>query len=598
MIAVDIEGDGNKYVVEAPQNKNSKAALFLALLATSLVALGVVYSSHGKPASWKMMKLDEAATKLQGRFPRNYEFFSHNMYEEAGFQADIDANEDDYAKAVCGYPTDNYEVFVDSKAVKKDLYGSQGYTVFNLDCRDTDGMDLMAWILIISMNGDIVAGTPLVARAEHVTVIDSSTVLYSTVGGKGAYLWNWRTGDLEREKFIPDAHTIAYIHSRDTFYGLLNDKEARIHHSPSVATEYDHEHGDALWSFPPPVENAHVNFLSLSGDNLYLSMRSAHALFKVNRMTNEVDWVLGGLSGTVDIIDINGEWIGAGGKYQPWSFQHKFQHIDDRYMSMFDNHVDSHREFIDGGNSRMVILEMDEFNNVAKEKWVHDTGDQATIYGSADLLPTGNVLGNSYHQVVDPSDPDRKYHVNIWEVTPDNEIAWRVGFMGRNPWDPEDTTSVYSKSVVDAEQPVGWLIYNAERFYESPVVHEPCVVRAAQQTIRIAVFNSVKAQEDLPGIVRIFGENSKELLYSKEFSFHKAWLPRIVSIPTVDAGVRIDEPWVMVVENSFGEKTAIHLGSDLTRVTKCLDMKYDWIFDDFDYHREFEEKVAKKGGGN
>lgn len=240
----------------------------------------------------------------------------------------------------------------------------------------------------------------------------------------------------------------------------------------------------------------------------------------------------------------------------------------------------------------MVILELDEYNNVAREKWVYETGDQATIYGSADLLPSGNVLGNSYHQVVDPSDPDRKYHVNIWEVTPDKEIAWRVGFLGRNPWNPEDTTSTYSKSVVDGEQPVGWLIYNAERFYESPVVHEPCTVRGVQQILRLTVFNSVTTQEDMPGIARIYGEESKELLYSKTFMFQKSWLPRTISIPTVDAGVRLQEPWVLIVENSFGEKTALHLGSDLTRVQKCLDTPYDWLFDDFEYTREFEDKVV------
>jgi len=563
---------------------------FVIFLSAAIFLLGVTLYQTPKPTQ-TLMQLDTADTvKREGRFPAAYDYFSHNMYKEAGFQADIDANTNNtVAQALCSYPSDNYEVFYDSKAVKGPLFGAQGYTVFNLDCRDTDGMDLMAWILIIDMTGKIIAGTPIAARAEHVTVIDSKTVMYSTVGGKGAYLWNWQTGELEREKFIPDAHTIAYIHSSDTFFGLLNDKEARLHHSPSVATEYDHEHGDILWSFPPPVENAHVNFLSLGGDYIYLSMRSAHALFKVNRKTSAVEWTLGGLSGTVDIVDVDGNWWGAGGKYTPWSFQHKFQNLDERYYSLFDNHVDSHREFIDGGSSRFVLLELDEYNNVAREKWVYPTGDQATIYGCADLLPSGNILGNSYHQVVDPNDEDRKYHVNVWEITPDKQTSWRVGFLGRNPWDPEDTTSPYSKSVVDGEQPVGWLIYNAQRFYSSPVLHEPCVIRGAKQVLKLTVFNSVVTQEDMPGIARIYGEESKELQYSQNFNFQKSWLPRTISIPTVDAGVRLTEKWVLVVENSFGEKTFLHLGSELTRVPKCLDKPYDWLFDDFEYNRVFAE---------
>mmetsp|Transcript_24214 Transcript_24214/g.35208 ORF Transcript_24214/g.35208 Transcript_24214/m.35208 type:complete len:617 (-) Transcript_24214:387-2237(-) len=578
-------GSKNDSAVGNLQSRKSSFVKICLLTACVLLGLfGTYHISNGSNLSIStLMNFAEPGVAGQGRFPVEFDYYESNMYDLDVVTDALAELETDEERAMCTFPGGaNLEVYFNEKKFNSQgIYGSNGYTVFNLDCRNFEGMDVIAWILILDMHGQIIAAQHEVVRSEHVSMFNTSTVMYSTVGGKGAYLWNWHTGALEREKFTPDAHTIAYIHSSDTFFGLLNDKEARLHHSPSVATEYDHEHGDILWSFPPPVENAHVNFLSLLGDGLYLSMRSAHALFNVNRRTKEIEWIIGGQVGTIDILDYEGVQWPAGDKHTPWSFQHKFQHLDEKYFSLYDNHVDSHREFIDGWNSRMVVLEYDDHTNMVREKWVHDTGDQSTIYGSADLMPSGNILGNSYPQFVYPDDPDHRCHVNVWEITGDDEIVWRVCVRGSNTWDPSDTVSPFRKSVVDGEQPVGWLIYNSDRFYDSPVIKEPCMIRSGHQILRLALFNTVRTQEDMPGVVRMYGTESKELMFQKEFYFHKSFFPRYVHLPTLAAGVRLTEPAVLVVENNWGDKTVLELGDQLTRIGKCSETEPDWMFRPF-----------------
>jgi hypothetical protein len=292
----------------------------------------------------------------------------------------------------------------------------------------------------------------------------------------------------------------------------------------------------------------------------YLSLRSAGALMKVKQSTSEVQWTMGGKYGTIDIVDVKGSFYNQGCKECSWSHQHKFQHLDDRIFSLFDNHVDTKHHFRDGDNSRMVVLYFDEAKNTVWEVFAFDTGDKAKIYGAADILPSGNVLGNSYPWIVYPDVEDRKYHTNVWEVKPDGNLAMRIAVEGLNPWQPDDVTSAYPHSIdPDEEPPVGWLIYNAQRFYDKPSIAQPCKEETdGVKTLKVRPFNTIRTSDDMPGIIYLYDKSQNMLLSKAEFSFQKAWLPKTVAIPLPDMDFK---EITMVLVNSFKESNVLELGT-------------------------------------
>jgi len=93
-------------------------------------------------------------------------------------------------KYLCNGPEGNIYVWKNDQAIQSDLLSADGYTVFNLDCRDELANSLVAFITVIDMNGDIVGVHMPHTRAESVSMYDTKTVLFSCTGGEGAFLWN------------------------------------------------------------------------------------------------------------------------------------------------------------------------------------------------------------------------------------------------------------------------------------------------------------------------------------------------------------------------------------------------------------------------
>lgn len=306
---------------------------------------------------------------------------------------------------------------------------------------------------------------------------------------------------------------------------------------------------------------------------MYVSLRSSASLQKVSIDSQEIQWTLGGTKSDFTIEGIDGQvYIPDGSdtwrdNFGSWHHQHKFQHLDDTHFSLFDNHVNEEKSFIDDQSSRMVILEIDEDNWWAKEVFAFDTGDQAMIYGGADVLPSGNVLGSSYPDNVYPSIPDQSFQQNIWEVTAEGEIAWRVGFKGPNPWDPADLTSPFSHRIdVCDEPPVGWVIYNVERFYESPPVTQPC--REAN-FIKFRAFNTIRTQADEGGIVFLFDQTTSETVSKQVIAFQKSWIQPVTTIEIPEAHQQND--LMLVVVNSWKDSTRVELGS-LADLNMCSEV--------------------------
>merc|ERR1711998_335421 len=79
----------------------------------------------------------------------------------------------------------------------------------------------------------------------------------------------------------------------------------------------------------------------------------------------------------------------------------------------------------------------------------------------------------------------------VAEVTTNGEIAWMVGIKGTNA--PDDRT--YSR--FNGEAPIGWAVYSAERFYDSPLVTRFRFTEATNH-FSFVVYNSYRQQLKMP----------------------------------------------------------------------------------------------------
>jgi len=391
-----------------------------------------------------------------------------------------------------------------------------GLNLFQMDCRDAGGRSVIALVVILTHKGYVPAVLPLnkdTGRAESLTLKDTNTVVVAAK--RGVLLWSWKDGTVQMLPANPDTHSLWYSNKYGAFYGMLSVD------TPSAFMS----NGEQVFRFLSTGRSeAHLNFLSFSDDAAYLSSRFISALQKVDRATQTVEWTMGGPNSMFTVKDFNGQiyppqqgaWNG------PWSFQHKFQHLSDNYFSLFDNHVDSTMQFIDGKTSRMVVLRVNIPESYVEEVFSFDTGDQAVIYGGTDVLPSGNILGSSYPDIVYPAVEDFSYHQNIWEVSQEGNIVWRAALKGKNPRNRIDSSSPYSHRLqLEKEPPVGWVVYNVERFYEKPTISIPC---KDDNFIRFQPFNTIRTVEELDGLAVLSDETDASRISEANFQFQKSWV--------------------------------------------------------------------------
>lgn len=304
---------------------------------------------------------------------------------------------------------------------------------------------------------------------------------------------------------------------------------------------------------------------------MYLSARSEGSLTKVDIDTQNVLWVLGGPDSDFTIQGIDGTiykpTMIRGEDSGSWHHQHKFQHLDDSYFSLFDNHVLEDRSFVNGESSRMVILKVDQEAKTAEEIFSFDTGDQAVIYGGADILPSGNVLGSSYPDIVYPTIPDLSYQQNIWEVTRNGEVAWRASFKGPNPKNVDDFTSPFSHRISACDEPpIGWVLFNVERIFEKPLLSQPCQI---SDSFQFKPYNTVRTQVDIAGSAQLIDEETNAEIKNVGFLFQKSWLQEAVEVEvpkeyhTKSLSLRITNDWGDASTTSIGLLQDLPLCSEL-----------------------------------
>jgi hypothetical protein len=155
------------------------------------------------------------------------------------------------------------------------------------------------------------------------------------------------------------------------------------------------------------IDYVHPNSLEIDAEgNILLVARAMNELTKINRLTGEIIWRLGGKNNQFDFVDTA----------MMFSMPHSFSLLSNGHYTLFDNGNDR-----DPAYSRGVEYVIDEENMTIDMVWEFDA--DKTVFarsgGSIQRLPSGNSLHCYGGQVSNPS---------LIEARPDGSIAWRLGF--------------------------------------------------------------------------------------------------------------------------------------------------------------------------
>jgi len=360
-----------------------------------------------------------------------------------------------------------------------------------------------AYVVVADMYGNIKAARPssrkgvdgkIMERFEGLKMWNASTLLMSEFfenvdpSMPKFLLWNWQTGAEE------PIETDAVYGSHDAEHVPMDDALMTVQNTNNL-TEYSLSTGEAIWgvtweslcwssaklamSSPPEMmsmicgTDAHFNRVQQASENtVYAGSRDLSGLLKIEKMSGNLEWILGGPFGDFATIDLNGTTYPAG--YEYWTHQHNFEWIGANKFIMFDNGASDPVNGTFDHESRFLMLEVDEIALTATVVWEWSTGEQTPIWGDADLLPNGNVVGPSWNQFVDPTSDGSdltNYQAHIWEVTSEKELAWSMHVEGACihafGCDPANPKRYLRRS---EEAPMGWAIYSAERFMVAPAV--------------------------------------------------------------------------------------------------------------------------------
>merc|ERR1711998_484827 len=344
--------------------------------------------------------------------------------------------------------------------------------------------------------------------------------------------------------------------SRDVQWASTNEEGiwvAPTSSNNSVISMRDTGTGEDLYNvkvnggFPSSFEDGDLNkFQMLDSDTILVqSFRYTNAFLKtqafaledMKHVDTDVMWIVGSDNGTMDIVDFDGtvytprteaynrRW---GGAAAPWAGQHNLEYFGENEYMMFDNAFEvtgSEDWNTDGagfiGDSRMLVVKVDETANTATLDWEYKMGYNTSIYGDADRLPTGNILGCGW-----PSKgriKEKTFDAEIVEVTREtNEVAWRAEIWGNG------------RRKVETYSPYGWIMYSVERIYTSPIISggASCTsgTSSSTNTVSMVVYNNFKLSSTYAGYYSIIETSSGEEITSGSFDFTAHWRETVLDI--------------------------------------------------------------------
>jgi hypothetical protein len=163
------------------------------------------------------------------------------------------------------------------------------------------------------------------------------------------------------------------------------------------------------------IDAVHGNSLDRMADgNLLLSSRTLSSLTKINFVTGDVMWVLGGKQNTFKFVN----------DAQPFGYQHDARELPNGDIMVFDNHGNA--DVNAPAPSRSVEYHIDEQAKTATKVWEFDHTPPvfATYMGNGQRMANGNT----FLDWGAPSTAPGYLFANITEVTPQNETVFELAF--------------------------------------------------------------------------------------------------------------------------------------------------------------------------
>jgi len=372
-------------------------------------------------------------------------------------------------------------------------------------------------------------------------------------------LWNWVTGHETLLVSIEESigsHDIQYQSTQNTIYTLGKTTADIIYEidieTNQVTWEWDWQ--TACESTPHiSMENkakycdnwvAHFNHIQLDGDTnqIYISARDLNAIIKVDRQSGKVVWQLGGPMNNFNLTSMNGT---KGGRQSGLFYgQHNVEKKDNVYI-MFDNGVDIFKNSTFQHNSRYLTMTVDEKTMTASEEWSFSTGMMSHTFGDADKLPSGNIIGCAWPNVVRQNAEDLQYDAVIYEVTHKHQIAWELLVRSHASARGEDYGNVV------AEAPAGWAFYSVERFYARPLLGS-LDYDADSGVLTFEAWNTHRTADKTTASVTMTCTESGTTVMSKTFDFEEFWFTTKVHLTFDTDNDCPDEVHEVVVTNSWG----------------------------------------------
>ena len=169
----------------------------------------------------------------------------------------------------------------------------------------------------------------------------------------------------------------------------------------------------------PQIDYVHANSIDIDNDgNIILSARHLCEITKIDRISGQIIWRLGGKNNEFTFTDyiFNGHIIP-----QPFCQQHDARILDNGNLTFFDNGNDKDTFYSNGKKySRLVEYSIDEINKVAELVWEYtDTTNYSRWLGNFQTLNNGNKFS------VWNSDIDSLPTV-IQEIKPDCTLAMKI----------------------------------------------------------------------------------------------------------------------------------------------------------------------------
>jgi len=283
------------------------------------------------------------------------------------------------------------------------------------------------------------------------------------------FLWNWKKN--RPKEFVQlskgneyDCHDINWNVGGDGFWVTCSNRGF---------CEYDQLTGDKITQvkFDHYLVND-PNHVQMIEEDTYaiLSSRGSNSILKVDVASGQAKWIMGGQNSSMDMFDEFGNLVVAQSPNDENIFygQHNVEYMGDDKYYLFDDGDDiaGKHDSVDvqmrNSSSLMVIqVKYDETKlGTTREYtghvvWKYDTGVYTSFYGDHDRLLTGNSLGAFWNSARNAPGVDAQAF--LVEVTESKEVAWSLKVYGNNT----------GKKEVESH---GWLVYSAERFYETPTI--------------------------------------------------------------------------------------------------------------------------------